>query len=68
MICCYNTKDNNPYKKHHHPQYTPLNKISDNQIMNFADKISTSDEHFLRMKDVDQDWAKTKDVSTKNQS
>ena len=36
--------------------------------MNFADKISTSDEHFLRMKDVDQDWAKTKDVSTKNQS
>ena len=68
MICCYNTKDNNPYKKHHHPQYTPLSKIPDNQIMNFAETMSPSDEHFLRMKDVDQEWAKNKDTSTVNQS
>lgn len=29
MICCYNAKHNNPYKEHHHPQYTPLQKVDD---------------------------------------
>lgn len=24
MICCYNTRSNDPYKASHHPQYTPL--------------------------------------------
>jgi hypothetical protein len=32
MICCYNSKHNNPYKKHHHPCYTPLVKVSDESI------------------------------------
>jgi len=60
LICCYNTKNNNPYKKHHHPQYTPLKKIFDRDIINYANKTSNSDEHFMRVKDVDQDWAKNK--------
>lgn len=29
LLCCYNTKHNNPYKEHHHPQYTPLAKVDD---------------------------------------
>jgi len=32
MICCYNAARNNPYKAHHHPQYTPLSKVPDSAI------------------------------------
>ena len=32
MICCYNSKHNNPYKTHHHPSYTPLIKVSDDSL------------------------------------
>ena len=27
-LMCYNTKQNNPVRPHHLPQYTPLNKVS----------------------------------------
>ena len=33
LICCYNTKNNNPYKEHHHPRYTPLIKVPDNEVI-----------------------------------
>lgn len=29
LICCYNKATNNPYKPHHHPQYTPLETLPD---------------------------------------
>ena len=32
MICCYNAARNNPFKDSIHPQYTPLNKVSDCSI------------------------------------
>lgn len=32
MICCYNTRHNNPYKESHHPRYTPLHKVADEQV------------------------------------
>jgi hypothetical protein len=32
LICCYNTKSNDPYKKSHHPNYTPLAKVNDDMI------------------------------------
>ena len=32
LICCYNTKHNNPYKESHHPFYAPLEKLPDNAI------------------------------------
>ncbi|KAK3244293.1 hypothetical protein CYMTET_46088 [Cymbomonas tetramitiformis] len=32
LIVCYNAKSNDPYKKHHHPQYTPLHKVTDNVL------------------------------------
>lgn len=33
MICCYNAKSNDPYKESHHPRYTKLLKVDDNQIL-----------------------------------
>ncbi|MFO0923712.1 MAG: phytanoyl-CoA dioxygenase family protein [Pirellulales bacterium] len=32
LICCYNTKGNNPYKESRHPMYTPLSKLADSEI------------------------------------
>ena len=32
LICCYNAKQNSPYKEGPHPQYTPLVKVEDQAI------------------------------------
>jgi ectoine hydroxylase len=32
MICCYNARNNDPYKESHHPRYTPLHKVPDSAI------------------------------------
>lgn len=32
LICCYNAKRNNPYKKHHHPCYSYLEKWPDDRV------------------------------------
>lgn len=32
LICCYNTRENDPFKEHHHPRYTPLEKVGDDMI------------------------------------
>ncbi len=32
LICCYNAKHNNPYKKHHHPFYSYLEKWPDEKV------------------------------------
>jgi len=32
LICCYNAARNNPFLEHHHPSYTPLVKVPDEQI------------------------------------
>ncbi len=32
MICCYNAARNNPYRESHHPRYTPLTKVADEEI------------------------------------
>ena len=32
LICCYNSKSNNPFKESHHPSYTKLDKVSDDQV------------------------------------
>ena len=39
LICCYNTKHNNPYKESHHPFYTPLEKLPDNAIKEMGSKL-----------------------------
>jgi ectoine hydroxylase-related dioxygenase (phytanoyl-CoA dioxygenase family) len=32
LICCYNARRNSPYKEGKHPQYIPLELVSDNAI------------------------------------
>ena len=32
MICCYNAARNDPYRESHHPRYTPLTKVADEEI------------------------------------
>ena len=32
MVCCYNTRHNDPYKESHHPGYTKLHKVDDVMI------------------------------------
>ncbi len=32
LICCYNAARNDPYKKSHHPSYSPLEKVADERV------------------------------------
>lgn len=58
MICCYNSKSNNPYKESHHPCYTPLTKVPDNAILDSVSKnIENNNSSWLDVK---------KDLSAKN--
>jgi ectoine hydroxylase-related dioxygenase (phytanoyl-CoA dioxygenase family) len=36
FICCYNTARNNPYKQHHHPCYSYLEKWPDERVKEIA--------------------------------
>jgi hypothetical protein len=36
LICCYNAARNDPYKDSRHPRYTPLAKVSDTAIKDWA--------------------------------
>ena len=51
LICCYNAAHNDPYKKSHHPGYTPLVKVADKTIME-AGTSANSDRIFM---DTDDD-------------
>jgi ectoine hydroxylase-related dioxygenase (phytanoyl-CoA dioxygenase family) len=42
IICCYNTKHNDPYAEAHHPRYTPLAKVDDSAIKQTGIKLSTA--------------------------
>ncbi len=41
LICCYNAAENNPYKESRHPRYTPLAKVKDTAIADWAADSST---------------------------
>lgn len=47
LICCYNTRSNQPYKESHHPMYTPLVKLSDKEIKKIGAKGSETGKRFL---------------------
>ncbi|MBM3628229.1 MAG: phytanoyl-CoA dioxygenase family protein [Alphaproteobacteria bacterium] len=32
LICCYNAARNDPYREHHHPRYTKLDKVVDDAL------------------------------------
>jgi hypothetical protein len=36
LICCYNARRNDPYKESRHPRYTPLERASDDAILNWG--------------------------------
>jgi ectoine hydroxylase-related dioxygenase (phytanoyl-CoA dioxygenase family) len=38
LICCYNAARNDPYKDHHHPRYTLLDKVDDDAILRIGAK------------------------------
>lgn len=45
LICCYNAARNDPYLEHHHPRYTPLEKVPDAQIKEAGVKFSSPSSH-----------------------
>lgn len=36
LICCYNTRRNDPYKESRHPRYTPLDVLPDEEVIAVA--------------------------------
>ena len=53
LLSCYNTKHNNPVKKHHHPRYKPIKKMPDNSIMNFSEiKFKPAYRQICRERDL----------------
>ena len=47
LLCCYNTKGNDPYKDSHHPRYEPLQKVADSAILEIGAKGSAANKEFL---------------------
>jgi hypothetical protein len=50
LLCCYNTKHNNPYKASHHPFYEPLEKLPDSIIKQMGGKLFTERSEFWNPK------------------
>ena len=47
LICCYNTAHNDPYKEHHHPKHTPLEKLPDSAIKEMGPVGCAASTEFL---------------------
>ena len=41
LICCYNTRRNDPYKDSRHPRYSPLEKWNDTRVLETAQDAAT---------------------------
>lgn len=55
LICCYNTKTNDPYKKSHHPGYTPLSKVDDDMVLKVGrDDAKRSSVEFANLVEEDK--------------
>jgi ectoine hydroxylase len=55
LICCYNSKSNNPYKESHHPAYTPLHKVDDSMVLEVGrDDARRSSVEFANLAEEDQ--------------
>ncbi len=46
LLCCYNTKHNNPYKSSHHPFYEKLEKVADSRLKEMAEGIFSAATEF----------------------
>ena len=47
LICCYNTKRNDPYKDTHLPRYTPLQRVGDDAIKQIGATGSATGQQFM---------------------
>jgi len=48
LLCCYNTRHNNPYKASHHPFYEPLVKVADSTLKEAGVKLFSSRSEFWK--------------------
>ncbi len=48
VLFCYNAARNNPYLEHHHPQYTPLDKVDDDAILKAGLRHAPASEEYFR--------------------
>ncbi len=55
LICCYNTRHNNPFKESHHPFYEPLEKLPDGAIKEMGKKLFSNGTDF---------WDPNRDATT----
>jgi len=52
LLCCYNRASSNPVKAHHHPFYTPLDKLPDTAIKEMGLRLEPERREFF---DPEQD-------------
>ena len=50
LICCYNARQNNPYRESHHPNYTPIEKLDNSAIKAMGARGSETSKAFLEAK------------------
>jgi ectoine hydroxylase len=50
LINCYNGRSNNPTSAHHHPQYTPLEKVADSMIKAHGIQSSDGNQQYMETK------------------
>jgi hypothetical protein len=55
MICCYNSRSNDPYKESHHPRYTPLDRLDDGAIKHIGIKRFADDASDVAWLDPNHD-------------
>jgi ectoine hydroxylase len=55
MICCYNARSNDPFKDSHHPRYTPLDRLDDDQIKKIGIKRFADDTSNVAFLDPEHD-------------
>lgn len=48
VLFCYNAARNNPYLEHHHPRYTPLNKVDDDAILQAGLRHAPPSDDYFR--------------------
>lgn len=55
LICCYNTRSNDPFKESHHPGYSPLSKVDDDMVLKVGrDDARRSSVAFANLVEEDQ--------------
>ena len=53
LICCYNTRHNDPVIEHHHPGYTPLKVVPDSAIRDIGAQPTQAAQMFLQQEEDD---------------